>query len=782
MRGRGPIGRGGAGGGGAGGGGGGGRLSGKAVREELGLQQASLSEWFSLMQPYFFPSFPYHRIFAVSCYACLILSKACMLAGPAILGSVTDDLMRKKVPVDKLVLFASLRFLSSFFDESQRLLYLRVKEVAALELDCRVFKHLHELSYGWHVSKSTGVVLQAMKRGSSAAEMVVEMLFMRLVPTVIEMLVLVWIFAEAYGSPVSSLVLLISFITYFVATFILTKMRMTSRARANLAGDDATSIATESMTGFEVVKAFSAESYELKRFADATARMQEAGRMNQGSLVLLNLVQSMIMRLALFGVLLVTSYEVVNNRVSIGAFVALQTWVMQLFQPLSWLGSLYMVIQTSLTDTLNVAALLKEQQSVKDAVDAKPLVLRDRIHGATIEVKALHFAYPEARDRLNEARESQREREKREKEAQIAARLQSPLPIRLLLHLGDSVSSLWQGIVSSLPSLSPKSGAVILEETSQEGWGKGGSVSSPTATNAISQNSVGVDSIAIQINNNDGVNIQNVDSGEGGGKGGGKRGEGTGLTRQVLSDVSFTIKPGKTTAIVGSTGSGKSTISRLLFRYYDPDSGSISIDGEDIRNVQQISLRSSIGIVPQDAVLFNDTIKVNIAYGRLGATDAEVIEAAKAAQLWPFIETLKEGLECKVGERGLKLSGGEKQRVAIARTLLKNPPILVLDEATSALDSITESSVQEAITRAKQGRTVLTIAHRLSTIRDADEILVLEHGRIVERGSHDVLLGVSNGKYAALWNQQLSSQHQQPGLLTTAVNAPVDAVDTTSSH
>jgi ABC-type transport system involved in Fe-S cluster assembly fused permease/ATPase subunit len=742
------------GGGGGGGGGSGGRITGKAVREELGLEQASLSEWFSLMKPYFFPSFPYHRIFAVLCYACLFLSKACMIAGPAILGSVTDDLMKKKVSIEKLILFASLRFLSSFFDESQRLLYLRVKEVAALELDCRVFKHLHELSYGWHVSKSTGVVLQAMRRGSSAAETVVEMLFMRLVPTVIEMLVLVWIFSEAYGSPASSLILLISFIIYFVATFILTKMRMTSRARANLAGDDATSIATESMTGFEVVKAFSAEAYELKRFSEATARMQQAGRSNQGSLVLLNLIQSLIMRLALFGVLLVTSYEVVNGRSSLGAFVALQNWVMQLFQPLSWLGSLYMVIQTSLTDTLNVAALLKEQPSVKDKLDSKPLVLHNRIHGATIEVKALHFAYPEARDRLNESREFQREKERKEKEALTAARLKSPFLLRLFLNLNDFISVIKQRVTSFLP---PRVGAIRLDESN------GSEISSSSPTSGSIQQS-GIDNIAIQINsasNNNGDteqekkgdDIKSIKETTSSVK---QVGGGTGLVRQVLTDVSFLIKPGKTTAIVGSTGSGKSTISRLLFRYYDPDSGAILIDGEDIRNVQQGSLRSSIGIVPQDAVLFNDTIKANIAYGRLGATDAEVIEAAKAAQLWPFIETLKDGLECKVGERGLKLSGGEKQRVAIARTLLKNPPILVLDEATSALDSITESSVQEAITRAKQGRTVLTIAHRLSTIKDADEILVLEQGRVVERGSHDNLLA-SNGRYAALWNQQLSS-------------------------
>ena len=388
---------------------GGGPAGAKDVAKELELvHQASFAEWLAIMRPYFYPQNPWHRGAAVACYSCLLCSKACSLAAPALLGAATDTMVGGQLPVLQLCGFAALRLLVSVFDESQRLFYLRVKEVAALELDTRTFAHLHTLSYSWHVSKRTGVVLQAMSRGSGAATNVVEMLFLRLVPTVIEMLALCYIFASAYGSWGSAVVLFVSFSLYFAATFAMTSWRQKLHARANLAGDDATAIATDSLVGFEVVKAFTAEAAELRRYTEAARRMQAAGRGRQDSLVALNLIQSAIMRGALLGVLLISALDVVQGRATVGGYVALQTWVAQLFQPLAWLGSLYTLIQGALTDTLNLAALLKEEPSVRDAPDARPLALADRQRGARIEVRGVSFAYPATRDKIDANMERQR--------------------------------------------------------------------------------------------------------------------------------------------------------------------------------------------------------------------------------------------------------------------------------------------------------------------------------------------------------------------------------------
>jgi ABC-type transport system involved in Fe-S cluster assembly fused permease/ATPase subunit len=704
--------------GGGGGGGGGGRFGGGGgpggamagltggdrIASELGLKKGtsrvSLADFVSILRPYFLPAGAVQRARAVLCFLLLGVSKAMNVVAPIYIGAATDKLVRGQVPVFELVMFAVLRFLVTVADEGQRLVYLRVKEVAGHEVACRCFAHIHDLSFGWHVNKRSGVVLRAVDRGVASASTVVEMLFLRLIPTVIEGAVLVYIFAGAYGSPGSAAVLGACFLSYFASTYLLTTWRTKIRAKANLADNDAAAIANDSLIAFEVVKAFSAELFELKRYSEAVLRFQAATRQSQGSLVLLNILQSAIMRGALLGVLLVTGYDVVAGRASIGDFVALQTWVVQLFQPLSWLGSLYTMVLGAMTDMGNLALLLREEPDVKDAPEARVLGLADRQKGAAVEFRGVNFSYPVSRDRVEAQMDAQRETERRGQERRDGA---GGLLQRLRRAVGLAPNRLDLGA---------------------------GSADAPIP--------LGVDAVAVAVSPASSSSSSSSSS----------------SPRLILDKVSFRIEPGKTLAVVGHTGSGKSTVARLLFRFFDANEGSVRVDGQDVREVTQTSLRAAIGIVPQDAVLFNESIRYNIAYGKPDATDEEIEEAARAAQIWPFITTLKEGLHTRVGERGLKLSGGEKQRVAIARTLLKNPPILVLDEATSALDSITEAEVQAALSKAREGRTVLVIAHRLSTVRDADQIAVFDGGRIVERGTHQELLAVEGGKYAQLWAQQ----------------------------
>lgn len=789
------------------------RAEGAAARSaeaanELALsQKASPKDFLTILRPYFWPAKVAHRVAAVFCFTFLGLSKVCNIAAPAFLGYATDQITRGdlKAAINNLLLFVTLRFLTSVFDESQRLVYLRVKEVAGHEISCRSFAHLHTLSYSWHVSKRTGVVLRAMDRGVGSASTVVEMLFLRLVPTVVEMLVLVYLFATVYGSPGSSGVLALSFVGYFIATYVMTQWRTRIRAKANLADNDASAIATDSLVGFEVVKAFSAEKAELDRYSEAVKRLQQASRQNQGSLVALNLTQSFIMRAALGGVLVVSAMDVVNGHASIGSFVAMQTWVVQLFMPLSWLGSLYSMILSAMTDMGNLASLLKEEPSVKDAPNASLLQLKDKHHGAEVVFEHVNFAYPTARDNVETIMEAQRKAIKDEEEKRKSLSYKIGAAFN---RVKDVVTGRTKGAVKLDDDQQPVDGGA----DAAAGRGSKQPVSLvtdwPSASAAAPVSpapSAGADSLKIQINpaaespgpgiSDGGGGHKPATNGVGGfpakpsksvddGASAAAAGAGTGVIKPVLQDISFRIPPGKTLAVIGSTGSGKSTLSRLLFRYYDPASGRVLIDGQDARDVTQSSLRSAIGIVPQDAVLFNSTIKYNIAYGRPGATDAEIVEAAKAAQIWDFICGLKEGLDTKVGERGLKLSGGEKQRVAIARTLLKDPPILVLDEATSALDSLTEADVQAAVARARQGRTVLVIAHRLSTIRDADEIIVLDGGRIVERGSHEELIASGpGGRYFAMWSQQaaMSAALISPGGTVTSNPAATASADNGAS-
>lgn len=751
------------------GGGGGNGGGAKGLKEELGLaHEATLPEYLRILRPYIVPTGWQNKLAVVGCYTFLIASKGCNIAGPAYLGSAVNKLTRGELPTADILAFVILRFMVSVFEELQRYVYLRVKETAGIETATEVFAHLHNLSLSWHLNKRTGAVLRAADRGISSASSIVDMLVLRLVPTCIEALVLILIFSEAYGSRTAAIVLAVTFILYFACTYIITLWRTKQRKKANLADNDATQIWSDSLTGFEVVKAFVGEKWELSRYTAASAALQAATRQSQASLITMNLTQSFLMRAAAGGVMLSVAYDTLYGRSDVGAFVALQTWVAQLFQPLSWLGMLYGAVMAALTDMGNLAALLAEKPGVVDRPDAQRL--QSTPGGLSIEFRSVTFAYPTGRDRLSATMEQARADIAREDASQSWA-LRSVRSVRTTVSTwiararGQATYGNLDTSMTSPPATGGSTAPTAVALTVQSTPG----AASPAGFRAPP----GGDSVAVQLH---------LDTPSPARDGGGAGTGGTG-PRTVLQEVSFIIPPGKTLAVVGSTGSGKSTIGRLLGRYYDvsSSSGGVLVGGKDVRDLTQDSLRTAIGLVSQDALLFNDTIRYNIAYGRVGDTAAPrhvdkgsgavvegqaalesldkvpmeaIIAAAKAAHIHDFIMTLPQGYDTRVGERGLKLSGGEKQRVAIARAILKDPPILLLDEATSALDSLTEAEVQSAINAARQHRTVLVIAHRLSTIRDADTIVVLEQGRVVESGTHEQLLATPSGRYATLWNTQ----------------------------
>ncbi|MEK9626384.1 MAG: ABC transporter ATP-binding protein/permease [Gammaproteobacteria bacterium] len=566
---------------------------------------------------------------------CLVLAKATNVIVPLLLGDAVDDLSNLQtekdlwlgIPLAVILAYGLFRLSTLAFNQLRDALFARVAQHAVRTLARQVFDHLHALSIRFHLSRKTGALNRFIDRGTNSVQFLLSFVAFNIAPTVIEVLLvgaILWaLFGFAY-----TLVTLITIVAYVWLTFVITTWRTRIRRQMNEAENDIGTRTVDSLLNFETVRYFNNEQHEVTRLDEALAQYERAAIRTRESLSLLNVGQAAVITVGVTAMLILAAFDIRDGAMTVGDFVVVNTYLMQLAIPLNMLGTVYREIRQALVDMENLFALIDEQPDVADSPQAAPL----RAENGAIAFHNVVFGY----------------------------------------------------------------------ETG----------------------------------------------------------------RTILKDVSFSVAPGTTTAIVGPTGSGKSTLCRLLLRFYDPQSGRIEISGQDIRQVTQHSLRSAIGVVPQDTVLFNDTLFYNIAYGDPGASPEKVHSAADSAQLHDFIAKLPQGYETRVGERGLKLSGGEKQRVAIARALLREPSIFFFDEATSSLDSVTEQEIQMHLAQLSSGKTTLVIAHRLSTIVNAHQILVLADGQIVERGSHGTLL-TDGGLYAQLWAQQQKEENDQAvGVLT----------------
>ena len=516
------------------------------------------------------------------------------------------------------VAYGGARILSRSFEQLRDVVFAVVAQRAFRNLALETFQHIHKLSLRYHISRKTGALSRIIERGVKGLEFLLRFILFSIGPLVLELLIIACIMFFWFDfSYLAVIIIMIAAYVWF--TLKVTEWRVKIRKFMNDQDTDANQKAIDSLLNYETVKYFSAEEREAKRYDGALKLYENAALKTAYSLAFLNFGQSLIITAGLIIVMAMAAIGVQNGYLTVGDFVMVNAYMIQITMPLNFLGTVYREIRQGLVDMSEMFDLLEQPAELVDAKSATKLKLK----GGNISIKNIAFGYDEK--------------------------------------------------------------------------------------------------------------------------------------RPIIKDVSLEINPGETVAIVGSSGSGKSTIGRLLFRFYDVQKGSIKIDGQDLRDITQTSLHSSIGVVPQDTVLFNDTIYYNIAYGLDNASRSMVENAAKDAQIHDFIMSLPEGYETTVGERGLKLSGGEKQRVGIARTLLKNPPILLLDEATSALDTETEKEIRHALNNASKGRSVLIIAHRLSTIAHADRIIVLEKGSIIEMGDHENLL-LKKGRYYSLWTKQLSEE------------------------
>ncbi|MCV3272590.1 ABCB family ABC transporter ATP-binding protein/permease [Roseobacter sinensis] len=575
--------------------------------------------------PYLWPADPaWVRRRVLGAMAFLLLSKLISVATPFFYKGAVDALAEEGVPMLALgavgltVAYGVARLMTVGFQQLRDAVFARVGQRALRMLALETFNHIHRLSMRYHITRKTGGLSRIIERGVKGVDFLLRFLLFSIGPLMLELLLVGIILAVVFD--VWYLVVVAVTIGLYVwFTFAVTEWRVKLRREMNDQDTDANQKAIDSLLNFETVKYFGAEAREARRYDAAMAKYEVAAIKTNYSLAFLNFGQSLLITAGLVGVMVMAAIGVQNGTLTVGDFVMVNAYMIQITIPLNFLGTVYREIRQALVDMGEMFDLLEQPAEVTDAPEARALEVR----GGRIELDDVRFGY-------------------------------------------DS-------------------------------------------------------------------------------------------DRMILKGVTVTAEPGEMVAIVGSTGSGKSTIGRLLFRFYDVNAGALRIDGQDVRDVTQESLHAAIGVVPQDTVLFNDTIRYNIGYGRDGATQAEIEAAAQAAQIHDFIMGLPDGYDTTVGERGLKLSGGEKQRVGIARTLLKDPPILLLDEATSALDSETEQEIKEALMQAGRGRTVLTIAHRLSTIAEADRIIVLEQGEIVEQGRHEDLLAKA-GRYAQLWTRQQSDE------------------------
>ena len=600
------------------------------------MSQSTLQRTISLLVPFLWPKNKKSmKIRVFLAVLCLFLAKAANLGTPPILGYAVDSLTELSqginvymlIPLALIISYGIARVAALAFGELRNAIFSKVAQNAITQLTLNTFKHLHSLSLQFHLGRQTGALSKFIDRGTKGVNFLLNYVLFNVIPTIIEIFLVAGILAFIYGLKYA-LITLITITLYVIVTFTVTQWRLQFRRRMNAADNAVSTKLVDSLLNFETVKYFNNEEHEYRRLFESLDQYEKESINNQYSLSYLNIAQTIVIMTGIIIMLSMSAYDIRAGNLTIGGFVVINAYMLQLYQPLNFFGTVYREIRQSLTDMENLFTLWEEKSNLTDSE-----IALQKTEEASIRFENVSFNY--------DAR------------------------------------------------------------------------------------------------------------------------------RTIIQNISFEVPNGKKVALVGPTGAGKSTISRLLFRFYDPKEGAIYVNNQNIKDISQQSLRRMIGVVPQDTVLFNDTIYYNISYGNPEATEEQIYEAAKSADIHNFVLNLPDGYQTIVGERGLKLSGGEKQRVAIARAILKNPSIFFFDEATSALDSTTEKEIQKNLQTISENRTTLVIAHRLSTAADADEILVLEQGQITERGTHDELLS-RNGKYAEMWNKQKDTQVVQD-LETTSV-------------